>query len=130
MTGVAIDASALIAFLHREPGSEIVAKHLRGAMISAVNLSEVMEYVPHQSEHAEKLFALLRGWQVKVVPFDEVQAAATAAIKAELGEINISFAGRACLALARKHALKVVTADQDWKSLPIKIKVIVIRAIE
>ncbi len=39
----ALDASALLAFLHGEPGADAVEAVLRGAAISAVNWSEVLQ---------------------------------------------------------------------------------------
>jgi len=40
---VVLDASALLAFLHEEPGGEAVPPALEGARVSAVNWSEVLE---------------------------------------------------------------------------------------
>ncbi len=42
MDETAIDASALLALLNEEPGADVVAQALPGAVISAVNLSEVV----------------------------------------------------------------------------------------
>jgi len=39
---IALDASALLAFLFREPGQEIVAQELGKSCISSVNLAEVL----------------------------------------------------------------------------------------
>jgi PIN domain nuclease of toxin-antitoxin system len=36
-----LDASAVLAYLHREPGGDTVALFLDSGLISAVNLSEV-----------------------------------------------------------------------------------------
>lgn len=41
MTLAVLDASALMALMLNEPGSDVVAANLDGAMISAVNLAEV-----------------------------------------------------------------------------------------
>lgn len=42
---VLLDASALLAYLHREPGFEVVRAALReGAAIGAVNLAEVLPF--------------------------------------------------------------------------------------
>ena len=42
MTEVVLDASALLALLQEEPGSALVENHLADAVISAVNVSEVI----------------------------------------------------------------------------------------
>ncbi len=39
---IALDASALLAFLFREPGHEMVAQKLEESCISSVNLAEVL----------------------------------------------------------------------------------------
>ena len=41
MSKVVIDASAVIAFLLRESGADVVRRHLGDSTISAVNLAEV-----------------------------------------------------------------------------------------
>jgi ribonuclease VapC len=38
-----LDASSLLAFLHDEPGTERVRSALAGALVSAVNWSEVVQ---------------------------------------------------------------------------------------
>ena len=40
---IVLDASALLAFLQAEPGDEHVADRIDGALISAVNYSEVLK---------------------------------------------------------------------------------------
>ena len=42
MPKVVMDASALLALLNEEPGADVVGEALLGAIISAVNLSEVV----------------------------------------------------------------------------------------
>ena len=37
-----LDASAVLALIHDEPGSELVAKHIEGALLSTANLAEVV----------------------------------------------------------------------------------------
>ena len=43
MARVVFDASAVIALLRDEPGSAVIADHVGDAMISAVNLQEVIK---------------------------------------------------------------------------------------
>ena len=42
MSEVVLDASAMLAFLNEEPGSEVVASYLDKAAMSTINLSEVV----------------------------------------------------------------------------------------
>lgn len=128
MNGSAVDASALIAFLRREPGADVVAVHLRGAFISAVNLCEVLEKTPKSDNSTERVLALLHNWQVEIIPFDTNQAIVSSRLKSQIeNKHDISFADRACLALAVSRTIPAVTADRAWKSLAIGADVILIR---
>lgn len=124
---VVLDASALIAFFKREPGAEVVERSLRRGVVSAVNLSEVLDKSDLQESDYGRVLSLLRNWNVDVAPFDAEQAMLAATIRQRLGRFDISFADRACLALAAHHALPTVTADRLWKSFDIGIEVQLIR---
>lgn len=127
MNGPTVDASALIAFLRREPGADIVEQHLRGSAMSAVNVSEVLAKSFERKLDFSKLLALFHSWQVEIVPFDLDQAILTAELKTKIKIKDIAFADRACLALAISRSVPVVTADRAWKSLSIGSDVILIR---
>lgn len=124
---VVLDASALIAFFKREPGADVVERLLRDALVSAVNLSEVLDKSGLQQADYGRVIALLRTWNVDVAPFDAEQALLAATIRQRLGRSDISFADRACLALASHHHIPAVTADRLWKSFEIGIEIQLIR---
>jgi PIN domain nuclease of toxin-antitoxin system len=42
MNSVVLDASAVLAVLHKEPGADRVLARIKGAVISAVNFAEVV----------------------------------------------------------------------------------------
>src|SRR5689334_15782665 len=86
-----IDASALLAVLHKERGADEVRAHLRGAFISAVNLAEVYQ----GALQAQTLFlakALVSAAQMQVVAFDTAQAEIAAEIHAKTRGKRISLA--------------------------------------
>ena len=124
---VVLDASAVLAFLKMEPGAEVVRDHLQGALLSAVNLLEVMEKSIKVDQGTEKIVRLLLGWQVDFVPFDTDQALIAATIRERVGKADLSLADRVCLALAKSRNLPVVTGDRLWATLPIGVNVILIR---
>ncbi len=111
VTSVVLDASALIALLRREPGADVVKKRLADALISAVNYSEVLKK-PLRSA-ACQVSSVLRPktFHLKIVPFDEVQAAASAALYLKTKPHGMSFADRACLALGVRQGADVLTTD-------------------
>ncbi len=124
---VAIDASAVLAFLRNEPGGDVVEQHLRSSCLSAINLSEVLEKVLSRERGVERVLALLKNWQVELVPFDAEQAELAAGIKLKIGRADVSLADRACLALAAARRLPALTANRLWAQLPLDTEVILIR---
>jgi PIN domain nuclease of toxin-antitoxin system len=80
VTSVVLDASALLAFLRSEPGADQVASALGDAVISAVNYSEVLKKTIERGGEIEAAADFIRGLSVAIIPFDEEQAAASAAL--------------------------------------------------
>lgn len=123
MSSVVLDASAVTAVLRKEPGHENVLPVLRGSLISAVNLAEVLctarlrDSDPLLDERHIKLMELQR------VPFDENQAEIVASIYQATRGGTLGFADRACLALGLSRGLPVLTADNDWLKHPVGVEV-------
>ena len=126
MTSVVLDASALMAFLHSEPGGDIVWQALPDALISAVNYSEVLKKAIERGKDAEGVASAIRRLSLPIVPFDEVHAAAAAALYPEAKPHGMSFADRACLSLGVMRRNTVLTAEKKMHlvTLPIKVKLI------
>ncbi len=125
---VLLDASALLAYLHREPGFEAVRAALReGAAIGAVNLAEVLGKVREKGRDAAKIHAALRALGLQVLPFEE----ADAALAGELGPLarkhGLALGDRAALAQAMRRGMPVLTADRAWVELDLEVEVRVIR---
>jgi ribonuclease VapC len=117
---VVLDASAVLALLYREPGHEIVAELLDGAVISAVNWSEVLTKLTQRGltdrAPAEALLAL----GVDVLPFNEGDAQRAANLWPIGRAAGLSLGDRACLALAQDELGRTaVTADKIWAKLSI-----------
>ncbi|GAB4280322.1 MAG: PIN domain-containing protein [Deferrisomatales bacterium] len=121
------DASAVLAVLQEEPGSERVEGRLPRAAICAVNLSEaagkMLEIGIPASEAREVLDAL----GLAVVPFDEQLAWGAAGLRRSTRRLGLSLGDRACLATALALGLPVVTADRAWAELGLPIQVDLIR---
>ena len=82
---VVIDASAVLAVLFEEPGAEVAAAQCRGALLSAVNLTEVREKFARKAGSAEPVAGLLDRLGVVIVPFTEAQAVIAADLKRRVG---------------------------------------------
>jgi hypothetical protein len=62
-----------------------------------------------------------------IIPFDAVQATASAALYPQTKEFGMSFADRACLALGIHRNAEVLTTEQKMGLLQILVKVLLIR---
>jgi ribonuclease VapC len=124
---VVLDASAILAIVNAEPGADIVRASLAGAIMSAVNYSEVLKKTIERGGTGEAAASFVRGLSVAVIPFDEALAALSADLYPQTKQHGLSLADRACLALGIQRGATVFTADSNWKrlSLPsLKVKVI------
>jgi PIN domain nuclease of toxin-antitoxin system len=127
MNSVVLDASALMAFLRSEPGSGIVQSALADAVISTVNLSEVLAKAAELSSNLDAVKTALQGLQLRVVPFDERQAEIAAGLRPVTRPLGLSLGDRCCLALGMAEGVSVLTADRDWAKLQLDIEIKVIR---
>jgi ribonuclease VapC len=127
MRGV-LDASALLALLNREPGSEQVADVITaGAVISAVNLSEVVAKLGETGMPERLIHEVLDLLGVEIITFDVEQAYQSGLLRALTRRAGLSFGDRACLVLARKLDLPALTADRAWMDVEVGVTVQVIR---
>jgi ribonuclease VapC len=123
---VVLDASAVIAVLNVEPGADVVLGAIAGALISAVNYSEVLKKAIERRQTTGPIGELLDSYRVEIIPFDAEHAAASADLYPEGKPHGMSFADRACLALGVQRKLTVLTAESKMRllTLPIKVKLI------
>lgn len=118
-----LDSSALIALVRRERGWEKVDAALDRSVICAVNLAESLTNLVHKGGEPRLTEHLLRDLKLEVLPFDEELAWASRDLCSLAWTHGISFADRACLALARHLRLPALTGDAKWKDLDLKIPV-------
>jgi len=127
MTEVVLDASAILAFLRREPGSETVQPYLRGGRVSTVNHAEVLAKAVELGIAQSVAGRLVTDLGIDLIAFDENHAAVAASLRAKTRTLGLSLADRSCLALAIVDSLPVLTADRRWKEAKLKLDVRVIR---
>jgi ribonuclease VapC len=126
-----LDASALLALLHRERGHEQVESLLLAGrcLVSTVNLCEAMtRLVDNGMSLAEARLALSLP-NLQPIEFDLALAQIAAALRLVTRKLGLSLGDRACLALAQaSSSAHVYTADSAWKRLSIpKIMIHLIR---
>jgi ribonuclease VapC len=124
---VVLDASALLAMLHNEPGGEDVVDELENGVLSSVNLSEVIQQSIKRKVEVTALREDLEAVGLTIFPFNADDAAAAANLWPVTHSLGLSLGDRACLALAQRLQLPVLTADKIWNELQIGISVRLIR---
>lgn len=108
-----LDASALLALLHKESGAKRVLEELRrGAACSAANWSEVAQKVRASDEDWNAASALLMsfGLTIEPVTVDDAERAAEMWVQGS----GLSLADRICLALADRLNDTALTSDAAW----------------
>jgi ribonuclease VapC len=110
-----LDASALLAFLQGEAGTDLVETELEaGARCGAANWSEVAQKVRAAGRDWDLARGLLLSYDLEVEPvvMDDGEWAARRWTRGE----GLSLADRLCLALATRLGAEVLTADTSWGS--------------
>jgi len=125
---IILDASALLTLLHEEPGHEQVEKALPNAIISAVNVSEVIAVLTNIGISFEEAENMAFEFVDEIIPFDAKQASEAAFLRKETKSYGLSFGDRACLSLTKLQHAEALTADKTWGRLKLEgIKIHVIR---
>ena len=128
MTEAVLDTSAVLALIKEEAGGDTVRPLVAVSFISAVNFSEcVAKMVDWNSADPQRAHSVLHLLDLTVIPFDIDLARRAGELRAETRKAGLSFADRACLALAEREGLPAVTADQRWAGVDIGVEVRLIR---
>ena len=127
MNETILDATSVLALLNDEPGAAKVASLLPGAVISTVNLAEVVGKLAEAGMPEETIKTVLGELGLIVVPFDEPLAFATGFLRPTTSRYGLSLGDRACLALGQQLNRPVLTADRMWKTVKLDVEVQLIR---
>ena len=115
---IVIDTSAILAFLFKEPGAELVQTVLPTGLVSTVNYAEVLSrFERDKAGSSTTIAAPLREALHEVVPFDLLQAVNASLVMSTTKQFGLSLGDRCCLALAMERKCAVLTADRIWLKL-------------
>jgi len=124
---IVLDSSALIAFLRREPGHEVVASRWSEVCISTVNLSEVLARMSREGASPSALSQQLAGLGLVAIEFNVAQAVLAGEIREKARKFGVGLGDCCCLALALHRTLPILSADRPWLKLGLAIQISLIR---
>ena len=124
-----LDASAVLAYLQDESGSEKVEVVLSegSGIMSAVNYAEVVGKLLETGLPESSVNVVMENLDLHIEPLDDKQAWITGRLRLSTRQLGLSLGDRACLALAHIMKLPIITADKQWDKLKTDITIIRIR---
>lgn len=122
-----VDASVVVAVIKNERGAERFAELLDDAVISAVNLSEVVAKMQDERLPDSLMDAVLAELGLGVLAFDAATAVAAGKLRMATRSKGLSLGDRACLATAVSTAATAVTLDRAWAELDLGVAVEIAR---
>ena len=122
-----LDASAVLALYYDEPGADQVTATLPGGLMSTVNYTEVIGKCLDRGETMTGVLSKLAAMGLQIVVHDLQLSQRAGRLRPLTRRFGLSLADRACLALAERERMPILTADRSWKSLALGIDIRLIR---
>jgi ribonuclease VapC len=112
---VTLDASAVLAYLLREPGGEGVASAIDlGAGLGIANLAEIMTRLVRDGVAVDIARDVVGALPVTLFDVDADLALRAGAMVLVTKTFGLSLGDRLCLALAIREKVPALTADTTW----------------
>jgi PIN domain nuclease of toxin-antitoxin system len=127
MNKVVLDASAMLALFNQEEGHEIVSQSLDQAVMSTVNLSEVIAKLVDKNIPDYLIKEFISQLTVEIIPADPEQAVIAGLLRLQTKSFGLSLGDRFCIALGLQLNFPVMTADRAWERTNLGIEVRLIR---
>lgn len=133
MSNIALDASAMLAYLFDEDGADLVEATLNdSSYIGSINWAEVLSKIEDKGHSSETLIITLTnqgllGNTLEILATTEQDALLIAQLRPQTKQFGLSLGDRACLALGMRLEIPVMTADTAWRNLTLDVPVQMIR---
>ena len=124
---VVLDASALLAYLQDEPGSDVVDGMLAESVMSSVNWAEVVQKSIAAGVKVDAMLDDLQSLGLMVEPFTPDDGEMAGRLWEQTRQAGLSLGDRACLSLGLRLGVPVLTSDRAWATLSLSLDVQVIR---
>ncbi|MEM7132101.1 MAG: type II toxin-antitoxin system VapC family toxin [Chloroflexota bacterium] len=113
-----LDASAVLALLNDETGSDAVTPLIPASVICSVNLSEVIAKLLEKGVSEADVTTIISVIGIgNIVDFDRQLSWEAGRLRPMTKQAGLSFGDRACLAVACSRKFIAVTADRSWETL-------------
>lgn len=113
-----LDASAVLAWLQQETGSDRATAAFGDGVVTAANWSEILQKTRQYGRDPHEVGLLLRSLGLDIVDVTRVDGETAAAMWTR--DIPLSLGDRLCLAAAARLGLPVMTADMEWERIQVK----------
>lgn len=128
MAEAVLDASAILALLRSEPGSEQVEDVIADALVSVVNESEVISKLIWRGQTSAQGLDVVRGLPYRLISLDVNLARRAGVLWHVTKAQGLSFGDRCSLALAEREGLPVFTANTRWGEVALDLEIRLIRS--
>jgi ribonuclease VapC len=120
------DSSAILAYFAQEPGGEALLR-VGSLRVCAVNFAEIVGRLADWGLDDVSIDAAFRDLAPRVESFDSYRAGVAARLRRDPSARRLSLGDRACLSLALRTGLPVLTSDRAWAGLELGVDVRLIR---
>lgn len=119
MTPVILDASAVLVYLHGEPGWEIVDAALlnQACAVTAANHAEIIARSLDRGVASSSVVTMLDTLGYEVLDITAADGQRAGMLRMETRSMGLSLGDRLCFALALRLGATVITADRPWLTL-------------
>jgi ribonuclease VapC len=116
--GHLLGASALLALIFNEPGSDRVRDLIDDSQIHTVNLAEVMRKLVALGMPVDEVIAHIEDLEIETIPeLNRENVVQIARLTPEAKRVGLSLGDCVCLVVAESMGLTAVTADRSWEEI-------------